>query len=150
MARMRGVAPFEELWERRSTLNLPGGLVVEVMGLPDLVRAKMTQRDKDWPMIRRLIEADYFAAREAPSPRQVEFWLLELRSPELLAELAGRHPDELRTPSARRPEVPDAAARGDLEGIGEALKYEEERERALDRAYWKPLLEELSTLRRRR
>jgi hypothetical protein len=31
------------------------------MGLPDLVQAKKTQPDKDWPMIRRLVEVNYFA-----------------------------------------------------------------------------------------
>jgi hypothetical protein len=32
---------------------------IEVLSLPDLVTAKKTQRDKDWPMITRLVEADY-------------------------------------------------------------------------------------------
>jgi hypothetical protein len=37
------------------------------MGLPDLVQAKKTQRDKDWPMIRWLVEVNYFGNREAPT-----------------------------------------------------------------------------------
>ena len=59
MAKMRGVDPFDALWERRSTLELPDGLRVDVMALPDLVSAKKTQRDKDWPMIRRFLEVHY-------------------------------------------------------------------------------------------
>ena len=57
MSRMRGVADFCELWERRTTLQGEDGTIFELMSLPDLVQAKKTQRDKDWPMIRRLIEA---------------------------------------------------------------------------------------------
>jgi hypothetical protein len=41
------------------------------MNIEDLVRAKKTQRDKDWPMIRALVEAHF--AR----PRDVRFWLRE-------------------------------------------------------------------------
>lgn len=32
----------------------------DALSLPDLVMAKKTQRDKDWPMIRRLLEANYW------------------------------------------------------------------------------------------
>jgi hypothetical protein len=60
MSRMGGVEPFSELWARRTTIILPGNLRCDVLSLPDLVIAKKTQRDKDWPMIRRLLEAHYF------------------------------------------------------------------------------------------
>ena len=43
-----------ELWERRTTLEDADGTVFELLGIEDLIRAKKTQRDKDWPMIRRL------------------------------------------------------------------------------------------------
>ena len=62
------------------------------MALPDLVQAKKTQRDKDWPMLRRLVEAHYFEHRSRATPAQVNFWLGELRTPELLIEAAGRWP----------------------------------------------------------
>ena len=55
---------------------------IELISLPDLVQAKKTQRDKDWPMVRRLIEVSYFANRENPTPEQVHFWFLQLRTPE--------------------------------------------------------------------
>src|SRR6476660_2342445 len=50
MSRMRGVAPFGDLWDRRTTIVL-GEESLELLSLPDLVQAKKTQRDKDWPMI---------------------------------------------------------------------------------------------------
>ena len=50
MTRMRGVDAFPKLWARRTSLVLPDGTRYEVMSLPDLVRAKKTQHDKDWPM----------------------------------------------------------------------------------------------------
>ena len=34
------------------------------MALEDLVSAKKTQRDKDWPMLRRLVDASYDSARD--------------------------------------------------------------------------------------
>jgi hypothetical protein len=81
MTKMRGVAPFSSLWSRRTSLTLPDGTRCEVMGLSDLVQAKKTQRDKDWPMVRRLIEAHYFQNREQATTAQVRFWLRELRTP---------------------------------------------------------------------
>ena len=57
MSKMCGVDAFKQLWRRRTTLQIPGGEKCELLSLPDLVQAKKTQRDKDWPMIRRLVEA---------------------------------------------------------------------------------------------
>jgi hypothetical protein len=36
-----------------------------------LVKAKKTQRDKDWPMIRRLVDAHYEEFREEPTDDRV-------------------------------------------------------------------------------
>jgi hypothetical protein len=36
------------------------GELIDLLALGDLVNAKKTQRDKDWPMIRRLMERSYF------------------------------------------------------------------------------------------
>jgi len=60
MSVMRGVDPFELIWQRRATIELPDGTICDLLSIADLVRAKKTQRDKDWPMIRRLLEADFF------------------------------------------------------------------------------------------
>ena len=53
MSKMRGVEPFSKLARRRTTIELPGGSKCDLLSLPDLVQAKKTQHDKDWPMIRR-------------------------------------------------------------------------------------------------
>jgi hypothetical protein len=63
MAVLRAVGSFDELWERRTTIEAEGE-PVDLLGMEDLVRAKKTQRDKDWPMIRRLVEQSYFAAAD--------------------------------------------------------------------------------------
>ncbi|MGA2557773.1 MAG: hypothetical protein ABSG04_16005, partial [Verrucomicrobiota bacterium] len=47
MGQMRGVEPFGRLWRRRTTLQLPDGTECDLLSLPDLVRAKKTQGDKD-------------------------------------------------------------------------------------------------------
>jgi hypothetical protein len=70
-----------ETWARRTTLSIDDG-TIDLMSLPDLVQAKKTQCDKDWPMLRRLLEVHYFANRENPTHEQIRFWLLELRTPD--------------------------------------------------------------------
>ena len=86
MTKMRGVESFDKLWGRRTTMSIEEGATCEIMSLPDLAQAKKTQRDKDWPMVRRLVEVNYFANREHPNDQQTRFWFLELRTPELLID----------------------------------------------------------------
>ena len=92
MSKLRGVDSFEALWARRTTAELLPGLAVDVLSLPDLVTAKKTQRDKDWPMIRRLVDADYIRRRGAAFDTIIQFWLSELRTPEFLVECAALWP----------------------------------------------------------
>jgi len=146
MSVLRGVAPFEELWPRRTTLEFDAGLRIEVMALPDLVLAKKTQRDKDWPMIRRLLEAHYACFREEATPEQVRFWLRESRTPAMLIELAKHYPEAIAALTSLRPLLTQAAA-GDEMGLTQALAAEEGQQRKLDRAYWLPLKAELEALR---
>ena len=146
MARMRGVADFDLLWERRTTLEGADGTLYDLLSLPDLVQAKKTQRDKDWPMIRRLIEADHAACQAAATPAQIRFWLTEARTPGLLIGLAQAHPSEARAGS-HRPAVA-AAIGGDEASVQNALDAEERAERLADKAYWEPLKRELEQLRR--
>lgn len=148
MAHMRGVAPFSELWERRTTLVFEEE-TLDVMALPDLVTAKKTQRDKDWPMIRRLVDVNYLNHREEPTPERVLFWLRELRSPELLVEAVRAHPDVATDLAGERPLL-ELATSGDLVSgvLSQALRDEEDSERHLDAAYWKPLRERIENLRR--
>lgn len=147
MSKMRGVPEFAELWERRTTLQGADGTLYELMSLPDLVQAKKTQRDKDWPMIRRLIEADRVACRGTPSPEQVRFWLREARTPELLLELARQFPFEARAVAKELRPLLAAALQGDEAGIEASLAEEERAERGVDRAYWIPLKQELERMR---
>jgi hypothetical protein len=147
MTKMRGVDEFPQLWERRFTWSSDDGTVYEVMSLPDLVKAKKTQRDKDWPMIRRLVEADYFNNIGDPSMSQVRFWLSELRTPELLINLAAMHPAASEEMLTTRSLLKFADA-GDERALVAALGEEEAAEREADREYWKPLKAELERLRR--
>lgn len=149
MSRMRGVSSFDTLWERRTSLQSDEE-TLELLALPDLVAAKKTQRDKDWPMVRRLLEADYFAHRESPGPERVEFWLRELRTPRLLLDLGARFPERVKTTRAARPLLrllESGASEADLEL---ALREEEDLERQQDREFWNPLRKELERLRHRR
>ncbi len=148
MSRMRGVAPFEELWERRTSITLPDAaqstdVTVELMALEDLVTAKKTQRDKDWPMLRRLVDASYDGARDqTATSAQSEFWLAELRSPEFLSDAVARFP-RAASESTRAAVVATLHA-GD---IAAALAAEQLQEMEIDRAYWEPLRRELEALR---
>jgi hypothetical protein len=138
MAKMRGVDEFSVLWDRRSTLDQ-----IELLSLPDLVKAKKTQRDKDWPMVARLVEANYFFHRYDPSPQQRVFWFGELRNPELLLEVGRRFPEVRSSMIEARPLL----QLDDVEELRKALLEEEWREREADRAYWLPLRAELERLR---
>ncbi len=146
MSRLRGVDAFAHLWKRRTTLTLADGFPCDLMALPDLVRAKKTQRDKDWPMLRRLVEAHYFQNRVTANPAQVEFWFLELRTPELLLELGGPHRATCQRLVTERPLLRQVMAQ-DRSGLEKALVEEELLEREKDRLYWLPLRQELERLR---
>ena len=146
MSRLRGVEEFESLWTRRTTLTDTDGIVYELLGLPDLVRAKKTQRSKDWPMLQRLVEAHYLQHRVAGTPEQQCFWLHELRTPELLVEAAHRWPQPTEQVARQRPLLLLAKSE-QLDPLREALAAEEQAERKDDRAYWQPLKAELERLR---
>ena len=146
MAVLRGVAGFDELWARRTTIDAQGE-PVDLLSIEDLVQAKKTQRDKDWPMIRRLVEQSYFSTTQEPSPSLVAFWLRELRTPELLVRVASTYAENARR--LTRPAV-SVAMIGDVEATTTALAAEEQDERRRDREYWEPLRRELEALRRGR
>ena len=145
---MRGVDSFPELWKRREEIELPGIGQIAVIGLPDLVKAKKTQRDKDWPMIRRLIEADIYRAADDPSEGKICFWFAECRTPELLISLSAKYPKIASRMSANRPLL-RSAIQNNREEVRSLLKDEEDREREADRQYWMSLKKELEEWRRR-
>ncbi len=146
MSKMRGVDSFAKLWKRRTTLQIPSGAECDLLGLPDLVQAKKTQRDKDWPMIRRLVEAHYFENQRQPRSAQIRFWMQELRTPELLVELVQRYPGICRRHIRKRPLLVHAEA-GNADNLEQALLAEETYEREQDKKYWLPLRQELERLR---
>ena len=146
MTKMRNVDSFSKLWLRRTTISIDPNETCELMSLADLVQAKKTQRDKDWPMIRRLVEVHYFGNRESAHPAQRRFWLMELRTPELLIELASIHPNELRRFKRKRLLL-GLAQTGNESALADAILEEERAERAADREYWAPLKRELEQLR---
>jgi hypothetical protein len=149
MSKMRGVDSFAGLWKRRTAIKLPDGTRVDLLSLPDLVQAKKTQRDKDWPMIRRLVEAHYFENSAKPNAAQIRFWLLELRTPELLVEVARSNAAVCRRLVSRR-QLLGAAASGSTSELEQALNNEEAAERARDKQYWSPLRAELEKIRHNR
>jgi hypothetical protein len=146
MAKLRGLEEFPALWERRTVIADADEVNYELLSLPDLVQAKKTQRSKDWPMLQRLVEVHYLKHRTAANPEQQQFWLRELRTPELLVEAAHAWPQIARLMAAQRPllALAQADTRRDLE---EAILTEERAERERDRVYWQPLRAELEQLR---
>ena len=79
----------------------------------------------------------------------VRFWLRELRTPELLAEVAERWP--VAHAAQKRHRALLAAARpGNEERLARAIAREEWAERRADAIYWRPLKSELERLRHQR
>ena len=104
MSKLRGCDPFEQLWERRTTIqDENANAVYEVLAIEDLVRAKKTQRDKDWPMIRRLVEAHYDENQDDSNEAMVQFWFRESRTPSMLSEIIHLFPDKLASYATTRP-----------------------------------------------
>ena len=146
MSRLRGVEPFPVLWERRTTITDADGFAHELLALPDLVQAKKTQRSKDWPMLRRLLEAHYLQHRSTPNNERVRFWLRELRTPELLIEASQTWPESAAAMTGERPLL-RLARQEMLTELEAALLAEELAERQRDRLHWQPLKAELERLR---
>jgi hypothetical protein len=92
------------------------------------------------------VEQSYFANSGESSAALAEFWLRELRTPELLVEVAAAHRKQADVVAADRPAAA-AALRGETDRIQELLDAEEKNERRRDREYWEPLKRELEQLR---
>ncbi len=147
MSKLRGCDPFEQLWERRTTIHDENSnSVYEVLAIEDLVCAKKTQRDKDWPMIRRLVESHYDENQDDFNEARVQFWLRESRTPAMLSELIRRFPNHLSSIATTRPWLVSIDV-NDLKQIEGFLRLEEGAARQADEDYWKPLKEELVKLR---
>jgi hypothetical protein len=135
------VPPFEPK-------HLDEGLAVHFRCQHPDIDGLRTQRDKDWPMIRRLVDVNYLSHRDRPTPEQVAFWLRQLRNPELLVEVARHHPETYEEIRAQRPLLELAASEPAESGtLARALRDEEEAERQADVEYWRPLKKRLTQLR---
>ena len=100
-------------------------------------------------MVRRLVEVNYFENRETPTPEQIRFWFLELRTADLLIELTQ---SQKRIPAnlTRKRPLLELALKGNNSSLAEALLVEEKTQREADRQYWAPLKKELENLRHSR
>jgi hypothetical protein len=147
MTKLRDLPDFELLWERRTVVGDDAGTEFHLLSVPDLVRAKKTQRSKDWPMIEALVAIHFRENGDAPTPEWIEFWLMDARSPELLLELASRFPVEAGRLRPARPLLA-LAIDGNLSDLREALDVETRAEQEKDRIYWEPLKREMEAFRR--
>jgi hypothetical protein len=134
------------LWERRTVIEFDD-FAIDLLGVRDLIASKKTQRAKDWPMIQRLVEVHFQERRDAPVAADIDLWLRELRTVELLLETASRFADVAGTLAAERPLLRLAIA-GDEALLRRALVDEIEAEKERDRLHWEPLKARLGELRR--
>ena len=147
MTKMRGCLDFSNLWQRRTVVRLPEIGEIGLLSLPDLVQSKKTQRDKDWPMIRRLIEVDINHFRDNPTEKQVRFWFRECRTPSFLVDMASEMPGICQEISRER-HLLKFALTGEMEKLEKQLILEEIQVKKKDREYWLPLRKELEQWRR--
>ncbi|MEM9365852.1 MAG: hypothetical protein AAGD07_07630 [Planctomycetota bacterium] len=146
MTKMRGCGDFQSLWEQRTTIEDLDGVIYELLGIEDLVRAKKTQRDKDWPMIRRLVDAHYDQNRDDPTADRVRFWLRESRTPEILIRVAAEHPEMLQEVIRDRRLLVETMG-ASRTALRQELEKEQALEREADQQYWRPLMKELEAMR---
>ncbi len=142
MSRLRGVDPFEMLWERRTTLAVDE-LEIDALSLPDLIAAKRTQRDKDWLMTNRLVEAHHVRHRDEATTERIWFWLTQSFDLEFIERRVSEYPgvgDER--------EVIRELRKGNRRQAAVVLESERMAIVEADREYWKPLKKELEALRR--
>jgi len=142
LARLRGCDPFAALWRRRTDVGLAGGERIPIISLSDLVRSKKTQRDKDWFMLRRLVENDIQLHRDNPRRGQVRWWLLECRTAATLIDLVEEFPRHAQRAAPVRPLLRYGIGRAP-DSLAAALMAEEQAEREADRGYWEPLRAQL-------
>ena len=146
ISKLRGCDPFDKLWARRKTVSPKSGGAIDVIGLEDLIQSKKTQRDKDWLMLKRLVEGGIILNNDNPSDERVRWWFLESRSPDSLIRLAKDYPRIVKECVARRPLL-SAAVSMDMQQLDSRVHEEELVERQKDIEYWAPLKKELETLR---
>ena len=148
IAKLRGCDPFDRLWKRRSRISVKG-MHIDVIGLRDLVQSKKTQRDKDWLMLKRLVENDIIRHKHNPAKERIKWWVQECRDAQVLIELAKKYPKTAKECIADRPVI-SAALISDIQTVNSRLHDEELRERQRDIEYWAPLIKELEEIRHKK
>lgn len=148
MTKLRGLPSFGVLWDRRTTFADNEGHEFHLLSVPDLVSAKKTQRNRDWPVIELLVTIHHRENAAAPRGDWIEFWLLESRSPELVVQVCRDFSSEAVALETRRPLL-KVARTGTLDELRAAIDAEIRAEQAVDRAYWEPLRKELEEFRRK-
>ena len=146
MSKLRLLAGFTELWERRTTFADEQGNQFNLLSVPDLVRSKKTARNRDWPVIELLVNIHIHENLASPKPGWIRFWLGECRTPVQLLMLAQRFTAECRELAATRPLLAQALA-GEAAALIPALDAEMRAEQAVDRSYWEPVRRELEAMR---
>jgi len=147
MTKLRDLPDFDALWARRTTITDAEEREVHLLSIPDLVDAKKTQREKDWPVISALVEGHYQSLGNEPTRERIDFWLRESRVPERLLDLVKRFPREAEALRGSRPLLAHAIS-GELPALREALDAEVRAEQEKDRRYWEPLKREMEEFRR--
>ncbi|MDI6743663.1 MAG: hypothetical protein QMD11_13090 [Smithella sp.] len=148
MARLKGCDDFVKLWGRRFTVKITPNRSIEIVGLEDLVQSKKTQRDKDWLMLKRLVENDMILTKKTAMGK-IRWWLLECRDSGKLIKLAEENIELAMECRIKRPLL-KAAINKDFKALEKLLKREELSEREKDRKYWEPLKAELEMLRHKK
>jgi len=146
ISKLRGCKPFDQLWKRKKTVSLKARGAIDVIGLEDLVQSKKTQRDKDWLMLKRLVEGDIILNKNNPPDERVRWWFLESRNPDTLVRLAKEYSEIIKECVTRRPLL-SSAVNVDMQKLNSQLHEEELIERQKDIEYWGSLRKELETLR---
>lgn len=149
------VPVFDIAWRRSAMMKTPWGLV-PVVGVPDLVALKKTQRLEDYAVISRLVMAMMSKAGVKPGRRLAQWALQNIFSPTLAAELIRRQP-WLVTAFGQGKAGLRAFGLKIVQGgnPGPGLERRVEREmlermtacQASDRRYWCPIIAELKQLR---
>ena len=154
-----GVPPrspaFNVAWRRSIRMETPWGMV-PVVGVPDLVELKKTQRLEDYAVISRLVVAMINRSGLKPSRRLARWAVQNIFSPALLTELIRQQTWVTTCPGRSLAGIRafgSTIMKGEKPGLGLEQRVEREmlarmaKYQAADRRYWRRIIAELKRLR---
>jgi len=154
-----GVPPrspaFNVAWRRSIWMKTPWGMV-PVVGVPDLVELKKTQRLEDYAVISRLVLALMNRSGLKPSHRLARWAVQNIFSLTILTELIQRQPWVMTAPGhgmASLRSFGSKVVKREKPGLGLEQRVEREmlsrmaKSQAADRLYWRRIIAELKNLR---